>query len=705
MGVIMEIELSISELFEAVSELEDISFECEKEYNQKSQIKIKDENGKYQNVPFLMTKEDVLIRIEFDDGSKIETAKKHRLAYNRKDCKFVDDFNIGDVVEKANGVAVRIVSIENILVGGVEGSTPISETVYDLNIDTSTHLYQDYQGFIHHNTAHMGQVADNLGLHFIHIDVSTLTRESTTGIPKASQAKDDQGKPIVDHNGNPVMTTQFSKPELLDLIEKKMKEAVAEDDVFPPEERKKGKGKYKFLLLLDELTRADAQVFNSIRKLLLEKSFNEEFDLPAEIMVVGALNPEDRGVGELTKHTRDVVDVIPARASWAKTESYLLSSERPDGLEAALGFDCNGATVGAIKNILSHFQSKDVDWRGNAVFKEERLFNLRDGGDVIYLSPREITDIVSMVNANILNRLTKVGIRSTLSVKVDSTVNDLSDDDFINSMMDQANASDSEKQADEAKNGIFNKQTKYSEEDFDAFIDAIIVELRDVWASKLSFTCKKQEIDPANFLSVTTGFIMKNNLVRDQYEAIKTQKVEGVKTIGEMFEAYWDDPKELYDSPHFDNYLAANFGAPQKFVQEITDFVGDKVSDLHKGDNSGTVDVVNAKGEKVKMPKLTAKTFEAYLKYLQYMNVILSVLTEKSNYAGQVKEAERTGQYLSNLYTSLQNTGREFLINHKLSEYFAFPDKMDDKLIGKLRKEASEVKAILGKFGLTGSKK
>jgi len=686
----MEITLEISELFTAISELENIDFISNEEYYQKSNIKIKDEFGNYQAVPFLMIKEDKISRLSFDDGSTIETASKHRLAYNKKDCKMIDTIIIGESIEKFNGDIVKVIS-NDIIVN--------SETVYDLNIDTKTHLYQDAQGFIHHNTAFLCQVADNLDLYFIHIDVATLTRESTTGIPKASQAVDEDGKPLRDQNNNPIMKTEFSKPELLDLIEKKMQEAIDEDSIFPESERKKGQGKYKFLLLFDELTRADAQVFNSIRKLLLEKSFNEEYDLPSEIMVTGALNPEDEGVGVLTKHTRDVVDIITARASWSKTESYLLSSERPEGLEAALGFDCNGSTVGAIKHILSHFQSKDDDWRGNAVLKEERMFNLRDGGDVIYLSPREITDIVTMANSNILNRLTRVGLKSTIGGETDNSVNELSDDDFIASMMAQSDDTNETQSALDAENGIFNRVTRYTEKDFNVFVDAILVELRESWASKLSFTCKKQEIDPANFLSVTTGFIMKNTLVRDQYDAIKTQKVEGVKTMGEMFEAYYDDPTELYDSPHFDNYLAANFGSPQKFIQEITDFVSDKISEIQQQDNSGTITIKNAKGEDGEMSKLASKNFELYTKYLQYVKVILSVLTGKAEYAGQVREAERTGQYLSNLYASLQGVGKDFMMTHKLVEYFTSPDKMDGKLVKTLQSLSLEIKAVLSDFG------
>jgi hypothetical protein len=551
-------------------------------------------------------------------------------------------------------------------------------------------------------TAHMGQVADNLDLHFIHIDVATLTRESTTGIPKAAQAVDDDGKPVFDKDGNPVMKTEFSKPELLDLIEKKMQEELDEEAAILPEgERKKGQGKYKFLLLFDELTRADAQVFNSIRKLLLEKSFNESFDLPAEIMVVGALNPEDEGVGELTKHTRDVVDVIPARASWAKTESYLLGQERPSGLEDAMGFDCNSATVGALKTVLSQYQSRDEDWRGNPVAKEERLFNMMEGGNIIYVSPRELTDVVSMTNANILNRLTKVGVASKLNGEVGDEINDMSDDDFIAAMMAQADDKESATADAEIAKGIFNPANRYSEEDFDVFVDAMVVEFRDAWADKLSFTCKKQEIDPANFLSVTTKFIMANQQVRDQYEAIKSLKIETAKSIDEMFNAYYDDPSQLYDSPHFDNYLAANFTAPQKFTQEITDFMADKLVDIEQNTPNGNEQYETPKGEMIERPMLQGKKIGLYNAYLEYVKVILQVLTKKAEHASKVREAERTGQYLGNLYTSLQQIGRDFMTKQGILAFFSKEDTMDKKALDKGRKLAKEIRDLLADFGIT----
>jgi len=537
-------------------------------------------------------------------------------------------------------------------------------------------------------TAHASMVADQMDLYFIQIDVSTLTRESTTGIPKASQAIDMDGNLEFDDNDNPVMTTQFSKPELLDLIEKKMSEEIKADEVFPEDERKKGKGKYKFLLLFDELSRADAQVFNAIRKLLLEKSFNEEYDLPPSILTIGALNPVDDGAEELTKHVRDVLDIIPARASWAKTEKYLLSEERPHGLQEKLGFDLNTATIGVTKLLLQQYKTNKYDWRGEHVIKEERLFNLQDAENIIYVSPREITDIVTMSNTNIINRLVNVGLASTLGNDEDEDIDFMSDEDFMKI---------AEKGVDDTDSARFNLRTNYSEEEFDVFIDAMLVEYREVWASKLSFICKKMELVADNVLSVTTGFIMKNSEIRNQYDAIKTMEVDDVKSISEMFEAYFDNPEDLYDSPHFDNYLNVNFSAPQKLTQEITDFMADKISEASQIPKNITETYETKEGDMKERPKSDGVHLDLYVKYLQYVLVILKVLTKKSEYSSKVSEAQKTGQYLSNLYNSLKSIGIPFQMVAGTYTRFDIPGS-DYNFYASASKPMKEIKSILEEF-------
>jgi len=540
-------------------------------------------------------------------------------------------------------------------------------------------------------TSQSAIIANNLDLIPIHVDVSGLNKESTIGIIKSAQKIDNTGNLMFDKDGKPAMVTTFLKPDLLTTIENKMEEGLALERELPVEKRKKGKGKYKFLLLLDELTRTQPGVFNTIRRLLLEREFNEEYVLPEEIMVIGALNPEDEGAVELTKHMRDVLDIITAKASWKDTEEFLLSREVPPGLEKVLGFDCNSATVYAIKNLLSHFQSKDEDWRGNPVSIDDRLFNLRSEADIVYISPREIDVIVGEANVSISTRLTEVGI-PTISNSVRSP--------------ESRNMSKEEFKAHKKNNTtklIFDLQTRYSEEEYEKFIGAIIAELKNAWEDKASFECKKLQYNPDNFLAVTTGFILNNNLVRDMYEGIKTKQIAEIKSLGDILNAYFDDPNELLDSPHFDNYLTANFTNPQKFIQEITDFLADKITEIQRGDNTGTFTITNNDGEEHEIPKLADRTLDLYVRYMQYVSIILTILTEKTEYAGKVKEAERTGQYLSNLQMSLRMTSRSFLMDQGMDELFG----ENIHLLSKSKRDildnvVPKIKATLVKFGLKG---
>jgi hypothetical protein len=188
-------------------------------------------------------------------------------------------------------------------------------------------------------------------------------------------------------------------------------------------------------------------------------------------------------------------------------------------------------------------------------------------------------------------------------------------------------------------------------------------------------------------------------LYQDEVEELCRKSGKVGLSIGELFEAYFEDPLELYDSPHFDNYLAANFASPQKFTQEMTDFIADKTSQFIRESNTSSKTLKNRDGQEFTMPILDYKNMDLYYKYLQYVKVILGVLTKKSEYAGKVKEAERTGQYLSNLYTSLRGIGSEFMNKQNLLQYFSDNNRMNPETIDRLQSLALEIKTILSDFG------
>ena len=691
----MEIQLEIEELFNAVAELEDIMFVPEQEHYVKSSIKIKDEVGKFQFVPFLMTKEDEISRISFDDDSFIETALKHKLSYDGKNCKFIEEFKEGDLVKKADDSFVKVSSIE--IIGG-------KETVYDLNINTETHLYQDAQGFIHHNTSYFGQIADELDLHFIHIDVSGLNRDSTTGIPKAVQATDEDGKPAVDQNGNAVMRTEFSKPPLLITIEAMIREALEREKEFPKDEQKKGKGKFKYLLLFDEVTRATPAVFNVIRKLLLEKSFNEDFNLPEDMVVAGALNPSDdaEGVSELTDHMRDVLDIVPSRANWNKTEVYILRNESPEGLNEDLGFDCNAATVEALTAVLDQYKTRSTDWAGKPVRKEEKMFNMEDGEDVIYISPRSITDTVSSINSKIRTTLLFDGIMMTNTVEEVSSRGQ-NDDDFL-AMLEEDDAKDTtDKYLDK---GIYDKTySDYSNEDYEEFIKSIISVFRDIWAEKLGFICDQQDIPPENILSVTTGFIMKDESVRSSYDGLRARDNKDIPTIEKMFDTYYDNPEELSTTTHFNNYLDANKSSPIGLTQDITEWISEKVGEIQKKDGSGTIKVKNKSGVEIDFPQKSADYFDLYLTFSKFSRVILSKMLGKTKHIEKTKEVKVSGEYITNLAKALSNIGQDFLKKYGLIKQIAFREKMDEERLNKLRHSVLSLKELLNDAGIGNNEK
>ena len=163
-----ELECSISEIFEAVSELEKIDFNHDVEQFQKNKIMIQDENSEWIDIKGLITKEDFIREIKFSDGSEIRVANKHKLFDGNAEI-MSDELIENHKFVKADGVVVTVVS--NVL-------TDLKETVFDMEVDSETHLYQTSNGIIHHNTELARQLSEQLGhLKMIRYDCSELNDE------------------------------------------------------------------------------------------------------------------------------------------------------------------------------------------------------------------------------------------------------------------------------------------------------------------------------------------------------------------------------------------------------------------------------------------------------------------------------------------------------------------------------------------------
>lgn len=232
-------------------------------------------------------------------------------------------------------------------------------------------------------TAQAADVAQKLNMLMIHVDCSTLSVDEITGIPvpKAEGHK---------------MAVEFSPPALYQKIQTEIEEdtqAYMKDPAVSAEKKKAFESQpYKYLIFFDELNRVkSANVFNSLRRVILEKSFNDHTHLPKESIVIAALNPYDKGTVELTGHLKDATDYLDTAPDWDSTlkywENVVLTSSKMQNkaeqskivaLEVVRGF----ADTFSIKKPLP---GHDL---------ASRKFFIKMGDETLYISPREYTTML-----------------------------------------------------------------------------------------------------------------------------------------------------------------------------------------------------------------------------------------------------------------------------------------------------------------------
>jgi len=365
-------------------------------------------------------------------------------------------------------------------------------------------------------TSHAAQIAQHLNLRYIHIDCSTLDPEDVIGIP-LSKTKDDK------------VETKFSAPKLYQQI---IDECKQEDEDYLADLKEDGDKEkiakykdqnFKYMIFFDELNRTSSKVFNGLRRVILEKSFGDDRDLPDGSIVIAAINPKDHGANELTHHMRDVVDVIETGASWAKTRKYLSEMQVKTK---------NAVSPKVVLDVVEKFADKFKLKGSSDVPNSQRQFYLDVGADKVYISPREYSDLYSNTAVGFDRKFTRL---------------------FKNKDLDN----------DELKEAEITLRETLAE----SFEEA----LRGIF--------KKQDVDAPDFIPELKNWFMHSPDI-DIGEDVFYKKTKAAD-FPSIVDDYFEDPKKnLVDDVELLNYVKAN--EVQTFKSDLIEFAESKLKDAEK---------------------------------------------------------------------------------------------------------------------------
>ena len=239
-------------------------------------------------------------------------------------------------------------------------------------------------------TAQAADVAQKMNMLLVPVDCSTLSADEITGIP-------------VPKSEGHKMAVEFSEPALYQKIMNDIEEDTAAymSDPSVSAERKKAfqSQPYKYLIFFDELNRVkSANVFNSLRRVILEKSFNDQTHLPKESIVIAAMNPYDKGTVELTGHLKDATDYVDTAPDWDATVKHWENSVLPSSKFASRSDQSKTVATDIVKAFADTFAVKKPMPGHDAA---SRKFFIKMGDDTIYISPREYTTMLQDLVAGV----------------------------------------------------------------------------------------------------------------------------------------------------------------------------------------------------------------------------------------------------------------------------------------------------------------
>ena len=156
-------EITIKELYNTIDLIENFNGDINKFDGIKNTIKIKDENNNFIDVTDMIIKEDYIREINFD-GIISKTALNHK--YGNINAK---DIQVGDSIQGKKVLSIKDYNKK--------------EIVYDITVDSETHLYKTANDIIHHNTSSIEQFADIVGMDIITIEAPHVSEDAIISVP------------------------------------------------------------------------------------------------------------------------------------------------------------------------------------------------------------------------------------------------------------------------------------------------------------------------------------------------------------------------------------------------------------------------------------------------------------------------------------------------------------------------------------------
>lgn len=159
----IELTIPIGQLFEAYRQKFSFNFEPTSTNNYTelpvNDLEILDENNNWAKVSALITKTDTTRTITLSNGETIGCGDSHKIVVDGKEkCVFAKNIGVGQEIILSDNTTVTVTSNEI----RTAGTTQLTELVYDLTVDSPTHLYQTTNKVVHHNTALAEGIALNI---------------------------------------------------------------------------------------------------------------------------------------------------------------------------------------------------------------------------------------------------------------------------------------------------------------------------------------------------------------------------------------------------------------------------------------------------------------------------------------------------------------------------------------------------------------